>query len=257
MGIINTTPDSFYAMSRHNAIDAVLRSAERMVEDGAAILDIGGQSTRPGAVRVSVEDELRRVVDSIAAVKKAFPETLVSVDTFSTQVVIAGVEAGADIVNDISAGSMDEGYLEAVAQLTVPYILMHMQGKPETMHLTHNQDDMVKVVFSFFSEQLIKLRKLGIADVVLDPGFGFGKTLEQNYRLLNRYNDFAAFGCPLLAGISRKSMLQKPLGIDASQALNATTVANVLALERGAGILRVHDVKEAVEAIKIVSFTRA
>ena len=256
MGIINATPDSFFSNSRHLDVSSILRSAERMVVDGAVILDIGGQSTRPGSERVQADEELLRVQSAIAAIRKEFPNILISVDTYSSEVLKAGIEAGADIVNDISAGSMDDLFIDTVAALQVPYVLMHMQGRPESMHLTMEEGDMVKRVFSFFSEKLTFLRSKGISDVVLDPGFGFGKTIEQNYQLLRRFNDFAAFGCPLLAGISRKGMLQKPLGISADDALNATTVANVIALERGADILRVHDVKEAVEAIKILSFTR-
>jgi dihydropteroate synthase len=256
MGIINATPDSFFSSSRHLDVSSILRSAERMVGDGAVILDIGGQSTRPGSERVQADEELLRVQTAISAIRKEFPDVLISVDTYSSEVLKAGIEAGADIANDISAGSMDEDYLSTVAKLGVPYILMHMQGRPETMHLTAEDGDMVQKVFSFFSEKLTALRQMGISDIVLDPGFGFGKTLQQNYQLLRRFNDFKAFDCPLLAGISRKGMLQKPLGITADQALNATTVANVIALERGADILRVHDVKEAVEAIKILSFTR-
>lgn len=256
MGIINATPDSFFSSSRHLDVSSILRSAERMVGDGAVILDIGGQSTRPGSERVQADEELLRVQTAISAIRKEFPDVLISVDTYSSEVLKAGIEAGADIANDISAGSMDEDYLSTVAKLCVPYILMHMQGRPETMHLTAEDGDMVQKVFSFFSEKLTALRQMGISDIVLDPGFGFGKTLQQNYQLLRRFNDFKAFDCPLLAGISRKGMLQKPLGITADQALNATTVANVIALERGADILRVHDVKEAVEAIKILSFTR-
>lgn len=256
MGIINATPDSFFSSSRHLEVSSILRSAERMVDDGAVILDIGGQSTRPGSVRVSAEEELMRVKSAIAAIRMEFPDVLISVDTYSSEVLKAGIEAGANIANDISAGSMDDLFIDTVAALQVPYVLMHMLGRPESMHLTTEDGDMVKKVFSFFSEKLTFLRSKGISDVVLDPGFGFGKTIEQNYQLLRRFNDFGAFGCPLLAGISRKGMLQKPLGISADEALNATTVANVIALERGAGILRVHDVKEAVEAIKILSFTR-
>jgi dihydropteroate synthase len=246
----------FFSSSRHLDVSSILRSAERMVGDGAVILDIGGQSTRPGSERVQADEELLRVQTAISAIRKEFPDVLISVDTYSSEVLKAGIEAGADIANDISAGSMDEDYLSTVAKLGVPYILMHMQGRPETMHLTAEDGDMVQKVFSFFSEKLTALRQMGISDIVLDPGFGFGKTLQQNYQLLRRFNDFKAFDCPLLAGISRKGMLQKPLGITADQALNATTVANVIALERGADILRVHDVKEAVEAIKILSFTR-
>ncbi|MBI1267329.1 MAG: dihydropteroate synthase [Cryomorphaceae bacterium] len=256
MGIINATPDSFFSSSRHLDVSSVLRSAERMVEDGAVILDIGGQSTRPGSERVTADEELVRVQSAISAIRKEFPDVLISVDTYSSVVLQAGIEAGADMANDISAGSMDQDYLAMVARLQIPYILMHMQGSPETMHMTVDDGDMVKKVFSFFSEKLAVLRLMGISDIVLDPGFGFGKTIEQNYHLLSRFNDFKAFNCPLLAGISRKGMLQKPLGITADKALNATTVANVIASERGADILRVHDVKEAVEAIKILSFTR-
>lgn len=255
MGILNATPDSFYGESRQQSTDAALRKVEQMLNDGVDIVDIGGQSTRPGAERISAQEEAQRVVPVIEAVHRHFPELVVSVDTFYSRVAREAVAAGAAIVNDVSAWSMDADLLPAVAELRVPYILMHMQGTPETMHVNPGYSDVVNEVYAFFSHKLAELRRVGVADVILDPGFGFGKTLTHNYELLARLREFESLGCAVLAGVSRKGMIYKLLGTTPEDALNGTTVANTLALVNGVRILRVHDVKAAAEAVKLFSFT--
>lgn len=259
MGILNVNPDSFFSASRHNASkdqDGLLRKAEQMIAEGALILDIGGQSTRPGSDRVQAEIELERVIPAIRTLKAHFPDTVISIDTYYGDVARAAVAEGAAIINDISAWSMDEGMFSAIVDLKVPYILMHMQGRPENMQVAPNYEDVHGEVFHFLSGKLRTLREAGLADVIVDLGFGFGKRLEDNYTLLARMHEFAALGAPLLAGISRKGMIWKLLSIDADEALNGSTVAHTLALLQGACLLRVHDVKAAVEAIKIVRYTQ-
>ena len=256
MGIVNATPDSFYGGSRQQTVDAALHTVEHMVADGADMVDIGGQSTRPGAERISADEEIQRVVPLIAAIHRRFPELVVSIDTFYGAVAREAVAAGAAIVNDISAWSIDPELFSAVAEMRVPYILMHMQGTPETMQLNPTYTDVVNEVYAFFSHKLAQLRLAGVADVILDPGFGFGKTLTHNYELLARLAEFEPLGCTVLAGISRKGMIYKLLETTSEAALNGTTVANTIALMNGARILRVHDVKAAAEAVKLFSFTR-
>ncbi len=256
MGIVNATPDSFYGGSRQRTVDAALRTVEQMVADGADMVDIGGQSTRPGAVRISADEEAQRVVPLVAAIHGRFPELIVSIDTFYGAVAREAVAAGAAIVNDISAWSIDPELFTAVAEMRVPYILMHMQGTPETMQANPTYTDVVNEVYAFFSHKLAALRQAGVADVILDPGFGFGKTLSHNYQLLARLAEFEPIGCTVLAGVSRKGMIYKLLETTPEDALNGTTVANTLALVNGARILRVHDVKAAAEAVKLFSFTR-
>lgn len=256
MGIVNATPDSFYGGSRQQTVDAALRTVEHMVADGADMVDIGGQSTRPGAVRISADEEIQRVVPLIAAIHARFPELVVSIDTFYGAVAREAVAAGAAIVNDISAWSIDPEIFTAVAEMRVPYILMHMQGTPETMQLNPTYTDVVNEVYAFFSHKLAQLRLAGVADVILDPGFGFGKTLTHNYELLARLAEFEPLGCTVLAGVSRKGMIYKLLETTSEAALNGTTVANTIALMNGARILRVHDVRAAAEAVKLFSFTR-
>lgn len=259
MGILNVNPDSFFADSRYDASnrqDELLRKAEQMIAEGAAILDIGGQSTRPGSERVGAEVELERVVPAIRAIKQRFPETIVSIDTYYGSVARAAIDEGAAIINDISAWSMDEEMFAAISDLKVPYILMHMQGRPENMQVSPRYENVVAEVFHFLSGKLRTLREAGLSDVIVDLGFGFGKRLEDNYELLGRMHEFAVLGAPLLAGISRKGMIWKLLAIDANEALNGSTVAHTLALLQGARLLRVHDVKAAVEAIKIVRYTQ-
>ncbi|MES2776199.1 MAG: dihydropteroate synthase [Bacteroidota bacterium] len=252
MGIINITPDSFYEGSRQQSLDDILKQTKKMLTEGAAIVDIGGQSTRPGSEAVGVEEEINRVVPAIEAICQLYPEAIVSIDTYHAAVAKAAVEAGAGIVNDVSGGTMDEQMLPTVAALKVPYICMHMQGVPATMHLNPVYEDVTKEVLDFFIERIDACRRAGIHDVIIDPGFGFGKTIEHNFTLLKNLSLFKILEKPILLGISRKSTIYKTLGTTAADALNGTTVLNTIGLMNGANILRVHDVKEAVEAVKLV-----
>lgn len=252
MGIINITPDSFYAGSRQQGEDAALKQAEKMMAEGAGILDIGGQSTRPGAERVGAEEEAERVVPVIKAISAAFPEAIISVDTFYASVGQQAVEAGASIVNDVSAGSMDDQMLTTVAGMCVPYICMHMKGSPQTMQQNPQYEDVTREVLDFFIQKIDACRKAGITDIIADPGFGFGKTIAHNFTLIRQFEVFSMLGVPLLMGISRKSTIYKTLGISAEEALNGSTVLHTVGLMKGANILRVHDVREAVEAVKLV-----
>jgi len=252
MGIINTTPDSFFSDSRQQQTDGVLRQAENMLAAGAAIIDIGGQSTRPGSQRVSEDEELERVIPAVEAIAKTYPEAFISIDTYYAKVARLAVEAGACLVNDVSAGTIDEALLPTVADLKVPYVLMHMKGTLENMQQNPTYENVVTEVFDFFSFKVAQLQKLGIHDIILDPGFGFGKTIAHNFQLLKNLSAFQQLQKPLLIGISRKGTIHKTLGITAEEALNGTTVLNTIGLLNGAHILRVHDVKEAVEAVKLV-----
>ena len=256
MGIINVTPDSFYSGSRHQGTDAVLRQAEQMLKDEAIILDIGGQSTRPGSEKLSVDEELKRVIAPIEAIHKNFPEALISIDTYYSKVAANAVEAGAVIVNDISAGSIDVAMTETVAKLKVPYVLMHMQGTPQTMQQQATYDNVTKEVLDFLIKKVSELHQAGITDVIVDPGFGFGKTITHNFELLRNLSVFGILNCPLLLGISRKSTIYKTLGITADDSLNGSTVLNTIGLINGASILRVHDVKEAIETVKLLEAYR-
>ncbi len=251
MGILNATPDSFHADSRVE-VDEALRRAERMLEDGAAILDIGGMSTRPGAAPISTEEELRRVVPVIEALHHRFPEAWLSIDTYRASVAREAVLAGAGLVNDIGAGLLDEAMLATVAELGVPYIAMHMQGAPATMQQAPQYADVAAEVTHFLSERLNACHAAGIADVLVDPGFGFGKTTAHNYTLLRELPRMVALGVPVLVGFSRKRMINEVLGTKPDEALNGTTVLNTIALMNGASVLRVHDVQEAVQAVKLV-----
>ena len=253
MGIINVTPDSFYSGSRQQQLDAMLAVAERMLQEGAAILDIGGQSTRPGATFVGETEELQRVLEPIAALHRRFPDAILSVDTFFGRVAREAVAAGAAMVNDISAGRMDPAMLETVATLDVPYVLMHMKGTPQTMQEAPSYTSLVPEIMDFFIDQIAALRALGIRDIVADPGFGFGKTIRHNFELLRNLRSFAALGIPLMAGLSRKSTVYRTLGISPEDSLNGTTVLHTVALQHGASILRVHDVKEAVQTVKLLA----
>ena len=255
MGILNATPDSFHAASRVN-VDGALRQAESMLEAGAGLLDIGGASSRPGADEVPVDEELRRVLPVVEAVHARFPEAWLSVDTWRAPVAKAAVEAGAGLVNDIGAGLLDPAMLPMVARLGVPYVAMHMQGTPATMQQDPRYDDVVTEVVHFLSGRLRAAHDAGIADVLLDPGFGFGKTTAHNYALLRALPRLKLLGAPLLVGLSRKRMINQVLGTDPSEALNGTTALNTLALEHGADVLRVHDVREAAEAVKLVAAFR-
>jgi dihydropteroate synthase len=255
MGILNATPDSFHAASRAD-LDAALHHAERMLKEGAAILDIGGMSTRPGSEEVAVDVELRRVVPVMEAIHRRFPEAWLSVDTYRANVARAAVEAGAGLVNDVGAGLLDPAMLPTVAALHVPYIAMHMQGTPRTMQQAPQYADVAAEVTRFLADRLAACHAAGIPDVWLDPGFGFGKTTAHNYLLLRELPRIKSLGAPVLVGVSRKRMINEVLGITAAEALNGTTVVNTLAMERGADILRVHDVKEAAEVVRLWGMLR-
>jgi dihydropteroate synthase len=251
MGILNTTPDSFFEGSRVSGETAIVQRAERMLTEGVSILDIGGMSSRPGATIIEEAEEMRRVIPAIEAVIKAFPQAIISVDTIRANVARAAVGVGARIVNDISAGNLDEKMFVTVANLSVPYILMHMKATPKTMQDAPIYDNIAHEILDFFIEKIGILRGLGVKDIVIDTGFGFGKTTPQNYELLKKLSVFKMLECPMLVGVSRKTMIWKLLDITPEYALNGTTAANMLALMNGAKILRVHDVKEAVETVKI------
>lgn len=252
MSILNCTPDSFYSDSRINTITEALKKAEKHIVDGSDILDIGGYSSRPGAMEVSQEEEVKRVIPVIEAVKKEFPNQLISCDTFRGKVAQEALEVGAQIINDISGGEIDPSILQVVSNFQCPYILMHSKGTPQTMQQLTQYESIFKEVVTHFSRKMNQLQQLGINDVILDPGFGFAKTLEQNYQLLDRLSDLHFLSKPLLVGVSRKSMVYNKLEITAEESLNGTTVLHTKALLSGAKILRVHDTKEAKQVIKIM-----
>jgi dihydropteroate synthase len=252
MGIINSTPDSFFSDSRSASPDAALHKAEQMLNEGAAILDIGGQSTRPGSDQVGASEELKRVLPVITAIHRHFPEVVLSIDTYYARVARETIEAGVSIVNDISAGFLDNEMLSTVASLQAPYICMHMKGRPETMQQFATYENVTREVLDFFIRRMEDCRVAGIHDLIIDPGFGFSKTIQHNFQLLKDLSLFRILQKPLLIGISRKSTIYRTLGITAGEALNGTTVLNTLGLLNGAHILRVHDVKEAMEAIRLV-----
>ncbi len=251
MGILNATPDSFYNRGRDSAPEALLREAEKMLEQGATILDIGGMSSRPGAEDISAATELNRVIPVLTRIKTHFPDCFISIDTFRTAVAEEAIQAGADMVNDITAGENNPAMLTLAAQYKTPYIAMHMQGKPATMQVDPIYNNVVEEVYDFFTGVVDACRVANVHDVILDPGFGFGKTLAHNFQLLADFKLFRQHQKPMLAGISRKSMVCKPLQVNPDKALNGTTALHMLALQNGADILRVHDVKEAVECIKL------
>ena len=258
MGILNVTPDSFYAGSRGVAERDIIDRLRQMTDEGASIIDIGAYSSRPDADDVSTEEEMARLRHALNLIRQHQPDAVVSVDTFRADVARMCVEEyGVAIVNDISAGGMDDEMFPTIARLGVPYIAMHMKGTPQTMQINPQYEHFLKEIFYFFSEKVQKLRDLGVKDIIIDPGFGFGKTMEHNYQLMNHLEEFKLFGLPLLVGISRKSMIYKLLGTTPEEALNGTTVLNTIALQKGAHILRVHDVKAAVEAVKIVEKMKA
>jgi dihydropteroate synthase len=251
MGIVNVTPNSFYDGGKLSDEKSVLLQVEKMLNDGATFIDVGGYSSKPNAEFVSEEEELQRVIPIIKSIVKEFPETILSIDTFRSQVAKHSVENGAVIVNDISAGSLDENMMRMVAQFRVPYIMMHMKGTPKTMQSLAQYDDLLKEILFYFSEKIAIARSFGISDLIVDPGFGFAKTLEQNFELLNKLELLQILELPLLIGVSRKSMIYKTLSSDAEHALNGTTSLNTISLMKGAKILRVHDVKEAVECVQL------
>jgi dihydropteroate synthase len=256
MGILNSTPDSFYDGGLYTSEIKWLKKTADMIEAGADIIDIGAYSTRPGAVNISEEEELERLIPVITSVRKHFPEQLISVDSFRASVAEKAVFEGANIINDISGGTIDSAMFATVARLQVPYILMHIKGTPQTMQLSPVYENVVEEVHFYFDERIKLLQELGFFKIIIDPGFGFGKTLEHNFQLFNNLNSFRSFNLPVLAGISRKSMIHKVLNISSKEALNGTTVLNTLALTKGASILRVHDVKEAKEAIDLYTYSK-
>ena len=251
MGILNVTPDSFFDGGRYTNDCEVLQRVEQMLTDGATFIDVGGYSSKPNAAAVTVQEEKARTIPVVASIVQHFPEAIVSIDTFRSDVAQLCLDQGAAIVNDISAGLLDPLMLKIVANYQVPYIMMHMKGTPQTMSALAQYDDLVKEILFYFSERIAAARSLGISDLIVDPGFGFAKTIDQNFELLRYLDIFKTLDLPILAGVSRKSMIHKTLQIKPEEALNGTTVLNTLALEKGAAILRVHDVKEAVETIKL------
>lgn len=252
MGILNVTPDSFYDGGRFNSDTGIVQQVEKMVKEGADFIDVGGYSTRPGAKEVSLADETDRTLTAIRLIVKKFPDTIISIDTFRSEVAHAAVLEGASIINDISGGEMDPSMFNTVARLQVPYVLMHMRGTPQTMTNLTGYDNMVKEMIDFFQVRISALLQQNVKDIIIDPGFGFAKTREQNFQLLQDMDKFSLLGRPLLAGLSRKSTIWKTLNIKPEEALNGTTVLNTVALLKGASILRVHDVKEAVEAVRLI-----
>ncbi len=247
------TPDSFFKGSRTKSGTDLLKKAMKMLEEGADFLDIGGYSSRPGADDVSIDEEIKRIVGSVSLIMSEYPNAIISVDTFRSRVAKEAIDAGAAMVNDISAGSLDEKMLEIVGSLDVPYIGMHMRGTPQTMKEHTHYEDLILEITSYFSDTIERCRQHGIHDLILDPGFGFAKTIEQNFHLLNHLDYFKQLEKPLLVGLSRKSMIYRSLNITADESLNGTTTLNTLALFKGASILRVHDIKEAVEVVKLVN----
>lgn len=257
MGIINTTPDSFYENSRKSSVDSALAQAEKMIREGATILDLGAQSTRPGSTPVGSEEEIVRLSQVLPEIHQRFPEIVLSVDTYHSKVAVAAADMGASIVNDISGGQFDPNMLATVAQLHMPFVCMHVEGKTDIMHQTAIQGSIMTRVMDYFTERMNTCLQAGIADLILDPGFGFGKTVEQNFELIRSTAAFRLLEKPLLIGVSRKSTIYKTLQVSAAEALNGTTVLHTAALLGGANILRVHDVKEAVEAITLTRYLMA
>lgn len=256
MGILNITPDSFYADSRKQSEKAIEERVQAILAEGGTIIDIGGYSSRPDAAEVSAKEEMDRLAFALNILNTHYPDAIISVDTFRAEVARGCVEEyGVGIINDISGGELDAAMFDTIAALRVPYIMMHMRGTPRTMQKNTNYDDMMEEILLYFSAKIRRLRLMGVSDLILDPGFGFSKTVDQNYRLMNHLREFSLFELPLLVGVSRKSMIYKFLGGTPADSLNGTTVLNTLALLNGADILRVHDVKAAVEAVKIVEKT--
>ena len=253
MGILNVTPDSFYDGGKYADEKAMLLHTEQMLREGADFIDIGAYSSKPNVTEIGEEEEMSRLIPAIVAVLKHFPESLISVDTFRSRVARAAIENGAALINDISAGMLDNDMMKTVASSRVPYIMMHMKGTPQTMRSLAQYENILKEMLFYFSERIAKARSLGITDLIIDPGFGFAKTITQNYEVLQKMELLQITGLPILAGASRKSMVYKPLESSAAEALNGTTFVNTIALTKGAKILRVHDVKEAVECVKLFS----
>lgn len=251
MGILNITPDSFFDGGKYKNETAILKQTEKMLNAGATFIDIGAYSSRPGAANVSEKEELARIVPIVDLLTKEFNDILISIDTFRSAIASKCIEAGAALINDISAGLQDDKMLLTIAKYKVPYIMMHMKGTPQTMQQQTNYENLIKDIIFYFSERIAKVRALGIHDIIIDPGFGFAKTVEQNYELLKNLEVFQNMNLPILTGLSRKSMIYKVLQTDAENALNGTTAMHMYALQKGTHILRVHDVKEAMECIKL------
>jgi len=254
MGILNLTPDSFFDGGEYNSNTVILKKASQMIEDGADIIDMGAYSSRPGAKNIPQEEEEKRLLNSLNSIRNEFPEIIISIDTFRSGVAKKSIDLGANIINDISGGMLDDKMMETVASLKVPYILMHMMGDPQNMQINPTYTNVVKDLQAFFTKQLSKAESIGIRDVIIDPGFGFGKSLEDNYRLMKSLGEFKKLNSMILIGISRKSMVNAVLQSKPDQSLTGTIALNTIALLNGADILRVHDIKEAKEAIKIVSY---
>lgn len=253
MGILNLTPDSFFDGGLYQNPKAILEKVAKMLNDGATFIDVGAYSSRPNAIHISEDEELKRLIPTLDLLVKTFPEILISVDTFRSKIAKESIEAGACMINDIAAGEMDVNMFKTIAQLQVPYIIMHMKGNPQNMQKNPTYENLLTEIMFFFSDKIQQLRALNVNDLIIDVGFGFGKTEDHNYQLLQNLDYFLNLNIPILTGISRKSMLYKPLNASAKEALNATTVANTIALLKGTSILRVHDVKEAVEVVKITA----
>lgn len=251
MGILNLTPDSFYDGGKYKSASEILGQVEKMLNEGATFIDIGAYSSRPGAIHISQDEELSRLLPVLKLVIQEFPDALISIDTFRSHVASEAIKSGACMINDISGGSLDEDMFSVIAKLQVPYVLMHMVGTPQNMQQNVHYENLIKDIIFYFSQKVFELRKLGVNDIILDPGFGFSKTLDQNFELLQKLELFSGMDLPVLVGLSRKSMLYKLFDLDANSALNATTSANTIALMKGAGMLRVHDVQEAMETIMI------
>lgn len=251
MGILNITADSFYSESRVGTQNELIDKAGKMIGEGAGIIDIGGYSTRPGAKEIDQQEEGDRIESAVEPLNKYFPDLVISVDTFRAQVAKRGIQRGAHIINDVAGGSLDLEMFDTVAALKVPYILMHMRGTPQTMNQMTTYDQLIPDIISDLQAKVVELRSRGVADLIIDPGFGFAKTIAQNFELMRNLSEFSLLGYPVLAGISRKTTIYKTLGISADEALNGTTVLNTLALQQGASILRVHDVRPAIEVVKL------
>jgi dihydropteroate synthase len=252
MGILNVTPDSFFDGFRYTDEAALLKQTEKMITEGADIIDVGGYSSRPGAENISTEEEVKRVVPAIDAIRKSFPDTFISIDTFRATVAEKAIDAGASLVNDISGGELDLNMFATVAKLRVPYVLMHLRGTPQTMNSLTQYEHLLKEIIDYFHQKVFALQQLGAKDIIIDPGFGFAKTVEQNFELLQNLGALRVLGKPVLAGLSRKSMIWRTLKTNPENALNGTTALNAIALLKGASLLRVHDVREAKETISLL-----
>ncbi|MCF8231107.1 MAG: dihydropteroate synthase [Bacteroidales bacterium] len=253
MGILNITPDSFYDGGKYTTEKEWMQKAEEIVTEGGRIIDLGAISTRPGAKEIPEKDEKERLLPALRSIRKEYPDTLISVDTYRSNIAQMAVEEGADMINDISGGTMDQNMFSTISKLEVPYIIMHIKGTPQNMQQNPDYDDVIEEIATFFRNQILQLNELGFDDILLDPGFGFGKSISHNYRILRKLRSFSVMGYPVVAGLSRKSMINRVLNVGPEEALNGTTILNTIALNNGASILRVHDVKEAVEAIALVS----